>query len=137
VLRHGEAPGVRCLAVVASTLWCLGYPAQALRRNQEALALALTLAHPYSLATAEFYAIGLHYCRREASAVQVHTDALLTLATAQRFPQWMAHGTFWQGWILAVPGQGLAGLAQMHQGLTAIMATGQKVTRLRYLVLAR
>jgi predicted ATPase/DNA-binding winged helix-turn-helix (wHTH) protein len=133
VLRHGEAPGVRCLAVVASTLWCLGYPAQALRRSQEALAQGLT--HPYSLATAEFYAIGLHYCRREASAIQVHTDALLALATTQRFPQWVAHGTFWQGWILAVQGQSLAGLAQMHQGLAAIMATGQRVTRMRYLVL--
>ena len=32
------------------TLWCLGYPAQALRRSQEALGLAEALAHPYSLA---------------------------------------------------------------------------------------
>ena len=37
VLRHGEVPGVRCLAYVANTLWCLGYPAQAVRRSQEAL----------------------------------------------------------------------------------------------------
>jgi predicted ATPase len=135
MLRHGEAPGVRCLAVAASTLWCLGYPAQALRRSQEALALAQVLGHPYSLATAAFYAIGLHYCRREASAIQGHTDALLTLATTQRFPQWAAHSTFWQGWLLAVQGQGLAGRVQMHQGLAAIMATGQRVARLRYLVL--
>jgi adenylate cyclase len=39
-LRLGEAPGVRCLTYAALTLWCLGYPAQALRRSQEALALA-------------------------------------------------------------------------------------------------
>jgi predicted ATPase/DNA-binding winged helix-turn-helix (wHTH) protein len=135
VLRHGEAPGVRCLGVAANTLWCLGYPAQALQRSQEALALAQTLAHPYSQATAEFYAISLHYCCRETSAIQVHTDALLTLSTTQQFAQWAAHGTFWQGWILAVQGQGLVGMAQMHQGLAAIMATGQRVTRLRYLVL--
>ena len=25
-LRYGEAPGVRCLALAANTLWCLGYP---------------------------------------------------------------------------------------------------------------
>ena len=37
VLRHGEAPGVRCLAYMANTLWCLGYPAQAVQRSQEAL----------------------------------------------------------------------------------------------------
>jgi tetratricopeptide (TPR) repeat protein len=49
VLRHGEAPGVRCLGVAATTLWDLGYPAQAVWRGQEALALAQALAHPYSL----------------------------------------------------------------------------------------
>jgi predicted ATPase len=135
VLRHGEAPGVRCLGVAATTLWCLGYPAQAVRRSQEALALAQALAHPYSLATAEFQAISLHACRREAPVVQVQADALLTLATAQQFPQWVAHGAFWQGWILTMQGQGAAGLAQMHQGVAAIVATGQRVSQPRYLVL--
>ena len=134
VLRHGEAPGVRCLGVAATTLWCLGYPSQAVRRSQEALALA-RMAHPYSLATAEFQAISLHAYRREAPVVQVQADALLTLATAQRFPQWVAHGTFWQGWILAVQGQGAAGLAQMHQGVAAIVATGQRVSQPRYLAM--
>ena len=39
-LYHGVAPGVRCLATAANVLWCLGAPAQAVRRMQEALALA-------------------------------------------------------------------------------------------------
>jgi predicted ATPase len=133
VLRHGEAPGVRCLGVAATTLWCLGYPAQAVRRSQEALALAQALAHPYSLATAEFQAIHLHAYRREAQAVQVQTDAMLNLATAQQFPQFAAHATFWHGWILAVQGQGAAGLA-LHQGVAAIVATGQRVAQPHYLI---
>jgi predicted ATPase len=135
VLHHGEAPGVRCLGVAADTLWCLGYPAQAMQRSQEALALAQALTHPYSLATAEFYAIRLHHYRSEVWAIQGQADALLTLATAQQFPQWMAHGTFWQGWILAMQGQGAAGLVQMQQGLDAVLATGQRVSQPRYLVL--
>ena len=45
-LRHGEAPGVRCLAYAGWTLWCLGYPAQAVQRSQEALTLAQTLGIP-------------------------------------------------------------------------------------------
>ena len=128
-VHHGEAPGVRCLGAAANTLWCLGYPAQAVRRSQEALALAQALAHPYSLAAAEFLAAVVHHRRREVPAVQAQTDALLTLATAQGFPQWVAHGTFWQGWVLAVQGQGAAGLAQMHQGVAAILATGQRIAR--------
>ena len=46
----GQDPGVPCLAYAALTLWCLGYPAQALKRSQEALTLAQELAHPFSLA---------------------------------------------------------------------------------------
>ena len=70
----------------ANTLWCLGYPAQAVQRSQEALALAQELAHPYSLAVAQHYAACLHHRRREAPAVQAQAEALLTLATAQGFP---------------------------------------------------
>ena len=42
-LRHGWAPGVMCLAVVANTLWCLGFPTLAMQRSQEALTLAQAL----------------------------------------------------------------------------------------------
>ena len=82
-LRHGEAPGVRCLALAAWTLWCLGFPTQALQRGQEALAQAQAFAHPYSLAMAQHWMIYVHHRRREAPAVQAQAEALLTLATAQ------------------------------------------------------
>ena len=134
-LRHDVAPGVRCLAMAANTLWCLGYPAQAVRRSQEALALAQALAHPHSLAVAQYWAAFLHYRRREAPAVQAQAEALLTLATAQGFPLYVGHGTFWRGWALAMQGQGEVGLAQMHQGLAAVLATGQTLARPFCLVL--
>lgn len=127
--HHAVAPGVRCLAVVANTLWCLGYPAQAMRRGQEALALSQALAHPYSLAVAQYWAALLHHHCREAPAVQAQAEALLTLATAQGFPLWAGFGTCWRGWALAMQGQGAAGLALLHQGMTAILATGQELGR--------
>jgi predicted ATPase len=135
VLRHGESPGVRCLAYAANTLWCLGYPEQAVRRSQEALALTQALAHPLSLAVAQYFAACLHQRRREALAVQAQTEALLTLATAQGFPLWAGFGACWLGWALAMQGQGVEGMAQMHQALAAILATGQMVSRSLCLVL--
>jgi predicted ATPase len=134
-LHHGVAPGVRCLVIAANTLWCLGFPAQALRRSQEALALAQELAHPQSLAMAHHFVAFLHYHRREALAVQAQAEALLTLATAQEFPLWVGHGTCWRGWALAVQGQGEAGMAQLHQGLAAVLATGQTLTQPLHLIL--
>jgi predicted ATPase len=129
VLHQGEASGVRCLTVAAATLWCRGYPTQALRRSQEALALAQALAHPQSLAVAQYWAALLHHRRCEAAVVQVQAEALLTLATAQQLPLWVGHGTCWQGWVLAMQGHGEAGLAQLQQGLATVLATGQTLTQ--------
>jgi len=134
-LRHGTAPGVRCFGMAAHTLWCLGYPAQAVRWSQEALVLAQALAHPLSLASSQHWTAWLHQRRRDVPAVREQADALLSLAMEQRFPQWVGYGTYWQGWILAAQGQGEAGLAQMRQGIAAVWATGQMLARLFGLVL--
>jgi class 3 adenylate cyclase/predicted ATPase len=132
-LRHGVAPGMLCLALAALALWCLGYPTQAVRRCQEALSLAQELAHPYSLAFAQNFAASLHYRRRDVLAVQAQAEALLTLATAQGFPHLVGYGACWRGWVLTMQGQGAAGLAQIQQGLAAIEATGQVLSRPRCL----
>jgi predicted ATPase len=134
-LHQGEASGVRCLVTAARTLWCLGYPVQAVRRSEEALALAQTLAHPYSLAMVRYQAAFLHHHRRDVPAVQAQAEALLTLATDQGFPLFVGHGTYLQGWVLAMQGEGAAGLAQLRQGLGAILAAGQELARPFCLVL--
>jgi predicted ATPase len=83
----------------------------------------------------QFWAAYLHHRRREAPAVQAQAEALLTLATTQGFSLYVGYGTWLRGWALAMQGQGEAGLAQMHQGLAAILATGQMLARPRGLVL--
>jgi predicted ATPase len=134
-LRQGLAPGVTCLAQVASTLWCLGYPAQAVRRSQEALALAQELTQPLSLAMSLHYAAFLYHRRREAPAVQEQAEALLSLATVQQFPVWVGFGTCWQGWALAMQGQDATGLAQLRRGIETLVATDQTLARPLYLLL--
>src|SRR5262249_3977326 len=86
VRDQGSAPGVMCLAWAALALWCLGFPAQAVRRGQEALALAQELAHPLSLVMAQGWVAWLYHRRREAPVVQALGESQLTLATAQGFP---------------------------------------------------
>ena len=115
--------------------WCLGYPEQAVRRSQEALALARELAHPLSLTFTRHGAAWLHHLRREASAVQSYAEALLTLATAQEFPAFVGYGTCWRGWVVAMQGHGEVGLAQIQQGLAAVLATGAIASRPQSLIL--
>ena len=121
VLSHGFAPGVMCLAYTALALWSLGFPAQAVERAQEALALAQELAHPLSLAMAQQWIAFLYARRREIPVVQALADALLTLATTQGFPHYTGIGMYIRGWALAAQGQGAAGIAQMQQ---VVMAAG-------------
>jgi predicted ATPase len=133
--RHGVAPGVRCLALAANTLWCLGFPAQAVQRSQEALALAHELAHPYSLAMAQHFAAFLSHRRRDAVAAKAQAEALLALATAQGFPLYVGYGTCYRGWAMVMQGQSEVGIAQIRQGLAALLATGLELSRPLWMVL--
>ena len=84
--------------------------------------MAQTLAHPHSLAVAEYFATHLHNRRREAAVVQAQADALLALATAQEFPLHVGYGTCWRGWALAMQGQLEEGIAQLRHGTGAVAA---------------
>ena len=59
----------------------------------------------------------------------------LPLATAQGFPLFVGFGTLWRGWALAVQGESEVALAQLRQGLAAMVAIGQERERPLGLVL--
>ena len=128
--RHGALtwagghPGMQCLAYAAWALWLLGYPDQALKRIHEALTLSQNLSHPLNLAAALHFAAGLHRFRREGQAAQGRAEAVITLATEQGSPYWLACGTIWRGWALAEQGQGEEGVAQIRQGLATYRTIG-------------
>jgi predicted ATPase len=126
---YGLDPQVACLTYAALALWWLGYPDQASGRIHEALTLAQELAHPYSLATALFWAAWIHQFRRETPAAQERAEAAIALATEQGFPLPMAFGAVIRGWALAVRGQGAEGVAQLRQSLAAWRATGGELHR--------
>jgi predicted ATPase len=131
--RYGMDVGVWCHSYLALPLWQLGYPAQALTRNHEAITLAQELSHPFSLAAALDYAAMLHCYRREGQATQERAEAGMVLASEKGFPQFLALGMIMRGWALAVRGQGEEGIAQLHQGLAAFQAVGAELGRSRIL----
>ena len=61
--------------------------------------------------------------------VQALGEALLPLATAQGFPLDRTRGMGLRGWARAMQGQDEVGLAQLRQGMTAVVAMGQEVSR--------
>src|SRR5262249_37890177 len=91
--------------------------------------LAQGLAHPLSLAAVLSWNARFHQLRREPRVVYELAEAIIALATAQGFAQWLAQGIVLRGWALAEQGQAVAGVAQIRQGLDACRATGAEVGR--------
>ena len=135
ILLYGDDAGVGCLTYVALSLWLLGYAEQALERIQAALALARALSHPFSLAYVLIAAGWFSHWHREAQAIQACAEEAVALSREHAFPLREAQGTILRGWALAMQGQQEEGIAQMHQGLTALRATGTEVNLTYYLAL--
>jgi DNA-binding winged helix-turn-helix (wHTH) protein/tetratricopeptide (TPR) repeat protein len=122
-------PGVDSRCALSETLYLLGYPDQALRSSQEALALARELAHPFSLAEALGRAARIHRLRGAQQAAQTLEEASLALYREQGFTQGAAQEMVWHGWDLVKQGESKAGIAQMSQGIEALRTTGAEVER--------
>src|SRR5262249_10183620 len=121
---YGEDPGVGCLAYGAVTLWCLGYPEQALRSAQAARRLAEELSHPFNVARALYFGAFTHLCRREPGPTQELAGALMDLSSEQGFALLLQGGMILYGWSLAEQGRAAEGIARMRQGLAGWQATG-------------
>jgi predicted ATPase len=120
---------VNCLSYMASTLWALGYPDQALKKGDEAVASAQALSHPLSLAFAEGLVCYLHQYRRDPRAAQETAESLIALSVEHGFTHWLAQATLTRGWAMAEQGHGEEGIAQIQEGLAAFRATGTEMTR--------
>jgi class 3 adenylate cyclase/predicted ATPase len=123
------------LAYISHALWGLGYPEHAVLRSGEALALAQEVHHPFSCALAQAYAAMLYQFRQEPHTANEHANLALALCSEHNIAYYRAWATIMQGWSLAEQGQQEEGIAQMHQGLTTIQATGGKLRLPYYLAL--
>jgi predicted ATPase len=72
------------------------------------------------------------FCR-EWQLAREQAEVVITQATEQGFPYWVAFGTIVRGRALAEQGQVEEGIAQMHQGLSAWRAMGVELSRIRLL----
>ena len=86
--------------------------------------MAQEVHHPFSMALAQDYAAMLQQFRREQHTANTHAEMALTVCTEQGFTYYVAWATIIQGWVVAETGQREESIAQMHQGLTTLQATG-------------
>ncbi|MEI9898635.1 MAG: SpoIIE family protein phosphatase [Chthoniobacter sp.] len=122
--RTGEDSGVthRCYLALAS--WHLGSPERALTVNREALELARSLHHPFTLEYALHHTGWLHQHCRLGGPTQAAGDEQMRVAIEQGFLFWHACGTLYSAAGLLLRGRPEEGLPLFQKGLEAYRATG-------------
>jgi predicted ATPase len=114
---HGSDLGLSAMAYDACCLWCLGYPEQAQRRSQEAIALARKLDHAFTLVDVLcFGGCVLNSMRRDALALRDEAEELTRISKGMGFSSFEGTGTCYRGLALAWLGQAKLGIAQTHEG---------------------
>ncbi|MER3448153.1 MAG: hypothetical protein C4291_15620 [Candidatus Dadabacteria bacterium] len=126
---------VDSLSFVTLTLWLVGYPDQALKRMNEAIALAHELNHPYSLAFARLFAARLHHLRQEWHLAEEWADTLISLSNNQGFKLLLTLGTILRAVVLAEQEQKEERITEICRGLAAWEATGAELGRPYHLAL--
>jgi predicted ATPase/DNA-binding SARP family transcriptional activator len=114
---HGSDLGLGAMAYDACCLWCLGYPDQAQRRSQEAIALARKIDHAFSLVDVLcFGGCVFNSMRREPLPLRDEAEELTRISKGMGFSSFGGTGTCYRGVALAWLGQVKLGIADMHEG---------------------
>jgi predicted ATPase len=118
---RGSDAGLGAMAYGAVCLWCLGYPEQALKRSEEALALAREFGHPFTLADVLCFAgCTFKSLYGDARGLKEDAEELMQLSTERNMAGWLATGIRYRGEALALLGDLEGGIAQMREGLAAM-----------------
>jgi class 3 adenylate cyclase/predicted ATPase len=127
MVRDLQDVKVTSLSWLALTLEMLGYAEQAEQRLREGLAWADELAHPFSQAFVQTWAVLFYLLRGAGDDAQEMAEGAIALATEHRYPYWEAFAITFLGGALAMQGQTATGIAHIRRGLTALQETGTGV----------
>jgi len=117
---YGYDVHVTVLYYLSITLVPLGYPCQAVRLIEQALADARELCHVPTLAFALDGVCQVHELLNDQQAVLDRVDELIALAMEQGFEYWLPLGLCRRGWALTEMGRIEDGKVQLQQGIAAL-----------------
>jgi predicted ATPase len=133
LVRPAGFPDVNARLSLGLALFLLGFSDQALAQITTAIAETRKLAHPASLAAS--LAVGgiLLSLLGEHAVLDKWAAQLIALASEQGFPQWLAQGTIYQGWVKVNTGDVTTGISLLRSGRDAFHATGAKLLLPHYI----
>src|SRR5438046_2871106 len=124
----GHDPGVCARGVKAINMALSGFSRRAMELGAEAVTLARTLSHAYSLALAMWQCgIALQVVRQRQCCSDLATE-LIELSEEHDFSAMRGAGMFFSGWAATDGGEPERGIPLMEQGL-ALFSAGRRITR--------
>ena len=122
--RFGQDTGVSATIILALTLWPLGEIKWASQCADKATTQAAMSTHVATEAFAHGYKSLFEMMRRDAGCALHEGEVLLGLAREHVMPQWLAIGTFTQGWARWHSGDREAGEKEMRNGMALFREQG-------------
>jgi predicted ATPase len=104
-------------------------------QSEQALAVARATAHAASIAEAMFWRADIALLRQEVQDARERAAAALALATEHGMPTLTAMATMMHGWALSEQGHSADGVAQIREGLSVLVGTGEQLFRPYYLAM--
>jgi tetratricopeptide (TPR) repeat protein len=117
----GTLPEVHSLAWSAHAQWLLGHPEQAVATCREAVELARSEEHPYTLAVALGYCATTHQLVHDRTAAGEAANELINLCERYSFSYYGQWGVVVDGWVRG----GKAGVVRIQQGIDKLRSAGQ------------
>ncbi len=95
----GDDAGVSARSTSGWALFQLGYPDRALARVEEAVRLAVSLDHPFSIAQTSVWRLGIHMERGD-DVLRERASEALRFSEKQGFPLWSGTAKIWLGYAV-------------------------------------
>jgi tetratricopeptide (TPR) repeat protein len=110
-----QDPGPTAMAMLSEVVYLLGYPDQAMKRMQEALSVARSLSHPYTLAWVLGHTGRLYWERGEKLAALECWKELASISSEQGFKPLLNSASFSLGYALAEQEGGSGRIEKMRE----------------------
>ena len=133
--EYGVDMPAACFAYGAWCFWLLGYPDQALRLGDEALAIVERIQHGYFHSRCFYLNSALHAYRREWPIVEERAAAAIAAAQERELAMVVAVGRIMQGAARAMLDPRDQSVAEIREALAAYRATGARIQSTYHLIL--
>jgi predicted ATPase len=130
---YGERPGIVSRLYSGWALWFLGFADRAVGRFDEALALAESLNHAYSMAFSLAFAAHMRNNRRDFAQALRYAESAYDIANRYQMPMWLAESAIAKGFAQANVGLHAEGIESLRSGIASLKRIGDWHQRTQWL----